>query len=890
VVEKCDPTGLIRLSDRLEHVFQQAWDVSGEARARLLDELCAGDDALRRTAEQLLAAAEETERSVAWNQPAILLEATATARQEQASELGRYKLLEAIGTGGMGVVYKAVRADDAFSKLVAVKIVQCGAADDKILRRFVQERQILAVLEHPNIARLLDGGATPEGLPFLVMEYVDGVPIDQYLAKKKPGLDELLDLFRKICSAVSYAHRNLIVHRDLKPDNVLVTVEGEPKLLDFGIAKLLDGSSVRTKTENAAMTPEHASPEQIQGAPISTASDIYSLGVLLYGMLTGRRPYRDTAGALELAQAIAIENPRTLTEASSRNFDSDLENIVQMALRKEPARRYASVDQFAEDIRRYREGYPVSARPDTRGYRAKKFVGRNKAAVTAATLAFVALVAGSAAIWRQAQVADQRFNDVRRLANSYLFEFHDAIKNLPGATAARQLVVKRAIEFLDNLAKQRGNNVELGRELATAYEKAAEIQGDLNVASMGDQRGALVTYRRALAIRQALAAGSPSNVDVTRELAFSYAEVGWLSAYTGDVASGVEDLRKAVALGQKAVAARPADPKVREGLALSLSGLGDVLGNPNYQNLGDVTGAIQLYRQGLDIREKLFAEDPASLEKQTLLASSYSRLAQVLQAIDDKAGAVAAYRRAADISDELMRRAPGNSQFRRGAAAGNRNLALSLLRINAVDEARKRGDKSMEIFERIATDDPQNVQARIEVAESYYSQGNVRAGANDNEAALRFCDSAVAIFESVAAEHPADPPRLGLRSTYRLLADLNLKVGNSARAVVSAQRELTIDDQLLKADPKNASAERNQGLALRQIAQAHESNGMRPGAPRAMRIAELHEAKSWYRRSLAVFQAQKDKGTLIPMYKAELDKTPVAIAKCDNTLAALGGR
>ena len=245
------------------------------ARQDFLAKACGADERLREAVGELLHASTEAESNPIWKETAIRHEARFLAAGNDATTLERYRLLERIGAGGMGVVYKAVRADDEFSKLVAVKIVQ--DSDPATAARMRQERQILAGLEHPNIARLLDGGTTADGRPFLVMEFVQGVAIDRYVKERQPAVREILELFRGICQAVSYAHRNLIVHRDLKPGNILVTAEGQPKLLDFGIAKLLDGTAQRTKTGAAAMTPEYASPEQVLGAPITTASDIYSL-------------------------------------------------------------------------------------------------------------------------------------------------------------------------------------------------------------------------------------------------------------------------------------------------------------------------------------------------------------------------------------------------------------------------------------------------------------------------------------------------------------------------------------------------------------------------------------------------------------------------------------
>jgi serine/threonine protein kinase len=342
----------------VEQLFQEASDLEAAARPAFLADACRGDERLRQAVEDLLRASTEAAANPLWQEPAMHNEARFLAASDEATTLDRYRLLERIGAGGMGVVYKAVRADDEFSKLVAVKIVR--DSDPDMIGRLRQERQILAGLEHPNIARLLDGGTTADGRPFLVMEYVEGLPIDRYVAERQPPLPDLLDLFRKICAAVSYAHRNLIVHRDLKPANILVTAEGQPMLLDFGIAKLLDGSAQRTRTGAAAMTPEYASPEQVLGAPITTASDIYTLGVLLYELLSGARPYRNTASPLELARAIGTEHPQPLGTHAGRRFDSDLENIVQMALRKEPERRYASAGQFSEDL-----GLYVAPRADT---------------------------------------------------------------------------------------------------------------------------------------------------------------------------------------------------------------------------------------------------------------------------------------------------------------------------------------------------------------------------------------------------------------------------------------------------------------------------------------------------------------------------------------------
>ena len=295
-----------------------------------------------------------------------------------------------------------------------------------------------------------------------------------------------------MCAAVSFADWNLVVYRYLKAANVLVTPEGTPKLLDFGIARLLDGSTAQTQTGVGPMTPEYASPEQMRNEPITTACDVFSFGVLLYEIVGGVRLYQRLSGA-ELARAICTETPPALSAKDGKSFDRDLQNIVRMALRKEPERSYASVEQFSEDLLRYLESYPVTARADTVGHREGKCASRNSGALAAAAVMVLTLVAAVAATSREARLANRRFSDVRRLANRYLFEFHDAIRDLPGSTKVRQLVVKRGLEYLDSLSQERGREPELNRESVAASQKMGAVQGAPNFPSLGVRAGALAS-------------------------------------------------------------------------------------------------------------------------------------------------------------------------------------------------------------------------------------------------------------------------------------------------------------------------------------------------------------------------------------------------------------
>ena len=421
--------------ERVKELFEAAVELDPPERASLLDKECAGDAALRHEIDSLLASDNVADSFI--ERPASEIPRDLfpeSAEQPLAGrQFGAYRIIRELGRGGLGAVYLAARADEEYRKEVAIKFVRRGLDTDDILRRFRSERQILAQLDHPNIARLLDGGTTNDGLPYFVMDYVPGEPIDAYCDAHALSWNDRLKLFRKVCAAVTYAHQNLVIHRDLKPSNILVTNDGEPKLLDFGIAKLLgrdDDPVAQTIAGERIMTPEYASPEQVDGGKITTASDVYSLGVLLYKLLTRQHPYRlKVRSPAEISRAITEQEPQRPSTAvarsdgstrnqarSSKPLEGDIDNIVLMALRKEPARRYASVAQFSEDIRRHLDGLPVLARQDTFSYRASKFVRRHRIGVAAAGVILLSLIGGIAATSRQAAIATRERDRARKQA------------------------------------------------------------------------------------------------------------------------------------------------------------------------------------------------------------------------------------------------------------------------------------------------------------------------------------------------------------------------------------------------------------------------------------------------------------------------------------------
>ncbi|HKQ75354.1 MAG TPA: protein kinase [Blastocatellia bacterium] len=507
-------------SQRLESLFASVAELNPLERAAFLDSACADDPALRSEVESLLEADARAGRFI--EMPALEAMAGAQSNEQAESEsesekdrrIGPYKLIREIGHGGMGTVYLAARDDDQFEQMVAIKEIRRGMDTAAIIRRFRHERQILAGLNHPNIARLLDGGATEDGLPWFALEYIEGRPLTEYCDEHRLSIAERLRLFLTVCAAIQYAHQNLVIHRDLKPGNILITAEGTPKLLDFGIAKLLhsegsDETPDLTSTGLRPMTPAYASPEQARGESVATASDVYSLGVILYELLAGRRPYQITSGMSEseIARVICEQEPvrpsLAVTPARTKNgaededapsteavnrararqperlrwrLAGDLDNITLTALRKEPQRRYSSVEQFSEDIRRHLDGLPVTASPDTFVYRAAKLVRRNKASVTFASLAaLLLLIVAVVAVWqaqaarRQATIA-QRESDKARRINEFLrdtLSYGNPIYGRPGHGLGSDVKLVDAI---------RGAEKRIDEEL----KEEPEIRGELH--------------------------------------------------------------------------------------------------------------------------------------------------------------------------------------------------------------------------------------------------------------------------------------------------------------------------------------------------------------------------------------------------------------------------
>jgi non-specific serine/threonine protein kinase/serine/threonine-protein kinase len=704
--------------------------------------------------------------STAWDRPAIELEARNRALDSRPARpgefFGPYRIVRRIAAGGMGLVYEALRDDAEFHKRVAIKFVQYGIDDPASIDRFRAERQILAQLEHPHIARLLDGGTTDDGVPYLVMEYVDGVPIDRFAAEQKLSCADHLKLFLKVCEAVQYAHRNLVVHRDLKPGNILVTPEVEPKLLDFGIAKLLTDEARPQTATVRALTPEYASPEQVEARSIGTASDVYSLGVLLFSLLTERLPYRTTAAQpAELVRAICEEEP---VWDPPGLIESDLKSILAQALRKEPERRYLSVEQFAGDIRRYLEGRPVTARGDTLLYRARKFVVRRAIPLAAATAVIAAVIIGALTTLAQSRRAERRFNEVRSLARSFLYEVYDSINTLPGSVGTRRLVASRAQQYLDSLAREAGNDPSLTRELAESYLRLGDVRGRPYTPNLGDTAGALEAYRKALGLLDRESVRNPKDASILDQLAEAYMNVSVIFMRQQDGEAAGSAAQHAIATAQILNQRFPQDAVYTEKLSHAYMRLGQaqhVVAQKN-RSVDGLKLVVETYKKAHAVLESAGPH----LEEfwQQRLATTYFYIEYPLRDLGDLTGERSYYRQGLEsalkgnaVDRQLLAAYPEKSGYVRRLADGLAEIGLLHWKCcRDLTSALRDEQEALSSFEKIAQRDPQNLEAQSDVAGAYRNIGIVLGQAGKRIEALAADRKALTMYEQLSRADPAN--------------------------------------------------------------------------------------------------------------------------------------
>ena len=800
---------------QIKTIYQQAAETASNKRRDFLAEVCGGDADLRREVESMLEFQIDSEK--AFEKPIFEVAVQLLTKDETlpiGERIDNYRIVKEIGRGGMGLVYLAERVDGLFDQKVALKIIKRGMDTDAILKRFVMERQILASLEHPFIARLLDGGTTYDGLPYFVLEYVEGSSVLEFCESKNLSLNERLQLFRKICDAVTYAHQNLVVHRDLKPSNILVNKNGEPKLLDFGIAKLLhaesSGETEFTETGNRMLTPEYASPEQISGERVTTQSDVYSLGVLLSKLVRSPKPEARSRSRFQISHSkfqnrkyFETRNLESETDneqnAGKQRPKTDLQAIMQTALREDILKRYSSVEQLSDDIRRHLEGLPVTAQKDSFAYKAAKFVYRNQFAVFAAAFVILALTAAAAfSVWQMQKAnaaqsrAEQRFNEVRKLAGNVIFDYHDKIENLSGSTEIRGLMLKDSLAYLDSLAQESGNDAELSSEIGRTYLKIGDVQGKPFAANEGDTRGAMESYSKAERIFLGLTERELDNHDFKIELSRAYTGIGRIQMRDFAADEALEAHQKAINLRQNLLAKNPADTNLHRLLAESFFDLGDAAAVKSGLCESDEAGlkkrikltseSLELFRRALAIQRDLLDKNPNDAARIYEVVRIFQRIGFRFESLgnlkktyyialpnDNRSPveffreAVGFHQKAIETARALQKMEPDNAKIYRFIADEQMILAEPLTELGELDKAEKSLHEASIIFEELAAKDTANIEAQRDLVNLYDRVGRVFIIRKNTAEAVKNFQKAARILEQIVAVNLTESDKIQLR-------------------------------------------------------------------------------------------------------------------------------
>jgi eukaryotic-like serine/threonine-protein kinase len=836
---------------QIKDIFGRAIELPPAAREDFLQANCSGSDIYDEVKSLLDASDDDSEiiENDSFSVPNIF----PVPKTYESVVFGHYRILREIGHGGMGTVFLVERNDGEFEQKAALKIIRQSFAGGEIERYFRRERQILASLNHPFIARLLDGGVSDRGELFFVMEYVEGVGLLEFCDEHDLSIESRLRLFLKVCRAVSFAHQNLVMHRDLKPSNILIDKYGEPKLLDFGLAKLatsqVSQNAESTRTAFRAFSPAYASPEQIMGKNITTASDVYSLGVIFYELLSDTKPFEFDGKSLdEIIRTLTDHEPpapstnpnsrfkaqstqKSGLESASPKLHGDLDNIALKALERDVAQRYGSVEEFAADIERHLNGLPVSARAATPAYRASKFFRRNRMAVSASVFVILALATGlSIALWqadmarKERDRAEKRFNDVRKLSHSLLFEITPRIERLQGSTDARKVVVERALEYLDSLASESGTDAALLSELASAYEKIGELQSASNKPNLNDFAGAIASYQKAQKIREIL----PQTPENRQLLAQNYRHYAAAIFTQDDVKGSFEASRKSLNLYEQLLAEDPHSPELQAAYVETNLQFGTTFAiNNKYaeaipifeRSIHDLSGMSQTDREIMRLNATTLAQlgnalswsdrQPEAEEKITESVKIISDL--LTQSPNDTVVLRDAYRIYGlasstyedvknDVSLEYSRKFlqvathaaevdPADSQARSNLARAYSRVGLSLINVKRLSDGIANLGKAQSELLEITADDPENVAYKRELAIIYVRFGDAHTLAKNYAAAIDEYQRSADQFENIARRDEKNTlaPR-DLAQSLKNMGDIYLKINEPEKAKTAYQQ------------------------------------------------------------------------------------------------------
>ena len=844
------------------------------------------------------------------------------------ARFGPFVIDARIGEGGSGLVYRAHRDGD-YAQTVAIKLLHGGRLDAAGARRLQHERDLLARLDHPGIVRLVDAGVADDGRPFLALEHVEGQTLDAYLASAQPSAERRLRLFAQVCDAVAYAHQRLLVHRDIKPGNLMVGADGRPKLLDYGIGKLIgeDVDSTLTRDFGSSLTPAYAAPEQLRGEPVTTATDVHALGLLLFELLANAHPFRQGERRNEALRRALIDEdaPPLLRQpglvAMPTPWRHDLERVVAMALEKEPQRRYASARELGEDVRAVLAGRPVSARRATAGYVLRRFVGRHRVAVAAVAASLLLLVAATAVAWWQWRVAvaerahaERRFREVHQFANTVLFDYQEGIRKLAGSLPMQQRLVGDALRYLESLAREAGDDAALLADLAAAYVKVGDLQGNPYGPNIGDLDGAGRSY----SIAADLLARIPSAASPD-DLALLGAKLQSRRAELQYQAGQLEPAKQAFARALDGFAALPAERRNRPEVVIEhanvLDHYGDLLGRESSGSLLEVKASRRAHQEARALREAalkahpddaglrfgryqselregeywigqndmaqaatalaaalktisdLVAADPDDSFYRYEQALVHSRLVPVHEAMGRLDASVAAALQALATTEAMLARDPGNDMLWQAVSASCGWAARQLLKAGRAEEAAPVVARQIEVNRWWRDASPDNPEARLALSLAYRRQGELREAIGDFRGAIASHREAMAMQADLVGQSPDF-------ALSHALSRMHLGRNQAAAGEVAAGR----------------ASLRAAGEALAVLAAAH---------PEAVRFRDyLAEARAQLAEALwrppadadAAREAAASAVAIWSAFEAEGRLSPVAAARRDGLAKRLADR
>ncbi|WP_169974162.1 serine/threonine-protein kinase [Tautonia rosea] len=838
--------------NRVDQLFAAALERPASERLSFLRDSCGDDSTLLREVEALLKAdALAHDREFLGKPLGSEFDTSRPDSDEDDSligqQIGPYAIEALIGRGGMGSVYRAVRQEE-FTQVVAIKLIKRGMDTDEILRRFRNELHVQAALgQHPNIAAILDAGTTPDHRPFLVMEWIEGLPVDTYCERQKLDIPERLHLFRSICEAVQFAHSVAVIHRDLKPSNILVTPSGVPKLIDFGIAKWLNddsghASDPSTMPEQRILTPQYASPEQIEGRPLSTATDVYSLGVVLFELLTGERPYRLTTGRIdELIQAVCKQPPprpstvvtqrqhQPKTSASAeelpstnplpsessplkrklaRQLSGDLDNIVLMALRKEPERRYPSVERFSRDIERHLKGIPVEARPATLVYRLNRFVRRNRVAVGLAVVMLMLLIGGIVGTTvgmlraRASEAMALRNEDrARRAVEELLVRVtENQLLNAPGLQDLRRELLESALQYYEEFLEDSSDKPALRVNLASTYHRIAEINE-----LIGRNEEALEANHQALAILEELIrsepAEHPESVNRRIEYLHDHATVlnslGLIERRIGRTQSALSNFERSRESAKRVSAARPDQSFYQEALANVVNNLGLVL-----VEVGRLEEAIDCHSEAIRFQRSLVEEQPDDLDRQAQLADMLTVSSRPTFMLGNDEGALDVLEQSLSLYEAIRARDSRNMlDANRYSQALSQYAVIQMYQGNSI-EARNATGRAIDLLEPLVESNPKVPDYQSDLL--YLS--NLACELDRREGRIEEAFASARVAEELAQSLRESYPDVIEYVSYASKSMNNLgrlfeDQGNRGKALEYYDRAISLLDQIAQADP-----------------------------------------------------------------------------------------